>query len=425
MKVLIWDKDFSLKDTGGPAGYLYKVHEYLKQTPTDEIIFYSDIFADNSFEDSNWEILKKALLGKIPLKVIWGKIVRRLTKQTFDNFRMLFHTYYAVPPLSEKEINLMNSVDYVHFHLISSVLRYYPYFKYINSKTILTTHTPEPNITEIEGYRSAVKRMTQYKWVKDKLLKREAFGYQVVDYIMLPVPTAQEAYTSNCPILKKAFYELQNKIFYVPTAIQESVSINQEKQKEYAEKLSSYPFKVCFIGRHNSIKGYDKLQDIAKSCWQKNPNITFVIGGTEKPMMRLDDSRWIELGWIDTSALLESIDMFVLPNKQTYFDLILLEVLRQGIPCILSETGGNKWFINKHINGIYGYEYDDVEAAANLIVHLSHKANTTEWSEIRSNCLEEFKRYYTMSTYVDTYLSQLKLLTDGRGKSLSSKKNKK
>lgn len=414
MKILIWDKDFSLKDTGGPAGYLYKIHEYLKQNHSDEIIFYSDVFTDKSVEDGKLKTLKRVLFGKIPLRVLWGKIIRRLTQKTFENFQMLFHAYYAIPPLSEKEIALMNSVDYIHFHIISSVLSYYPYFRCIDSKTILTTHTPEPNITEIEGYRPSVKRLTRYKWIKNNILKREAFGYRVVDYIMLPVPTAQEAYTSNCTILKKAFGGLQDKIFYVPTAIQESITINEEKNKEYAEKLSSYSFKVCFIGRHNQIKGYDKLQDIAKACWQRNPNITFVIGGLEKPLTRLEDSRWIELGWIDTSALLKNIDIFILPNKQTYFDLILLEVMRQGVPCVISNTGGNKWFIEKEIYGIYGYEYNDVDAAAKLIIQLSHKANSPEWDEISNNCLEEFKDNYTMKRYIDTYLSQIRCLAGDR-----------
>lgn len=410
MKILIWDKDFSLKDTGGPAGYLYKIHEHLIQNPVDEIIFYSDVFAGKTVHESKLKIIKRIISGKLPFIVLWGNIVRRLTEKYLKNIHTIFHAYYFVSTLTEEEIALINSVDYIHFHIMSSVLRYYPFLKNTDAKTILTTHTPEPNITEMEGYKPLVKSITRYKWIKNKLLKREAFSYNFVDYIMLPVPTAQEVYTTNCTILKETFCKLQNKIFYVPTAIQESVAVNDKKKKEYSKQLSSFPFKVCFIGRHNQIKGYDKLKEIASECWKKNPDLRFIVGGAEGPIPRLNDHRWIELGWVDTSALLENIDVFILPNKQTYFDLILLEVIRQGVPCIISNTGGNKWFIDKGINGIYGYEYDNVQVAADLIIQLSNKVNTEEWTNIQNNCRDEFKANFTLDKYINSYLSQIKSL---------------
>lgn len=409
MKVLIWDKDFALRDCGGPPGYLYKIHEYLKVNPSDEIIFYSDVVGNRIPEDGKLKLLRRILLGEIPPCVLLGKIIRRFFKKRFTNFYILFHIYYEVPILSEKEIALMNSVDYIHFHLIASVLHNYQYFKYIKAKTILTTHTPEPNIMEMEGYMPSIKKWLIYKWVRNKILKREAWGYKVVDKIMLPVPSAQEAYTLSCPILKNTFNNIQDKIFYIPTAIQKTILIDEDKKKEYAKYLPSDSFKVCFIGRHNQIKGYDKLQEIAKICWMKNRNINFIIGGSENPIKRLVDPRWIELGWVDTYALLDNIDVFILPNKQTYFDLILLEALRQGVPCIISNTGGNKWFISKNINGIYGYDYDDPESASELIIQLEKKINSPEWDEIKGNCMKLFKEHCTLRKYMDSYLSQIKL----------------
>ena len=39
-KILIWNKNLPLKNAGGPAGYLYNIHSYLKEYPVDEISFY-------------------------------------------------------------------------------------------------------------------------------------------------------------------------------------------------------------------------------------------------------------------------------------------------------------------------------------------------------------------------------------------------
>lgn len=38
-KVLIWD-DFPMSNIGGPMGYCYNIHEYLKDHPTKQITFF-------------------------------------------------------------------------------------------------------------------------------------------------------------------------------------------------------------------------------------------------------------------------------------------------------------------------------------------------------------------------------------------------
>ena len=40
-KVLIWDT-FPLENIGGPMGYLYNLHEYLKEHPSAQITFLSN-----------------------------------------------------------------------------------------------------------------------------------------------------------------------------------------------------------------------------------------------------------------------------------------------------------------------------------------------------------------------------------------------
>ena len=56
-------------------------------------------------------------------------------------------------------------------------------------------------------------------------------------------------------------------------------------------------------------------------------------------------------------------DTFVLPNKETYFDLVLLEVLSLGTPVVISNTGGNKYFEQFKMDGIklFDTEKDAIE----------------------------------------------------------------
>lgn len=46
-KVLIWD-NFQLKNIGGPMGYCYNIHEFLKKHPNNQIAFLSDYFKNKT-----------------------------------------------------------------------------------------------------------------------------------------------------------------------------------------------------------------------------------------------------------------------------------------------------------------------------------------------------------------------------------------
>ena len=112
-------------------------------------------------------------------------------------------------------------------------------------------------------------------------------------------------------------------------------------------------FVVSYVGRHNSIKGYDILKKIGEDILRKHDNVYFLIAGREEPMQGLDNKRWIEVGWTDDPhSLIAASDVFVLPNRETYFDLVMLEVLSLGTIIVANNTGGNKYFSKTNTNGI-------------------------------------------------------------------------
>jgi glycosyltransferase involved in cell wall biosynthesis len=101
-------------------------------------------------------------------------------------------------------------------------------------------------------------------------------------------------------------------------------------------------FIICFIGRHNSIKGYDLLKDAATILLEKYPDIAIVVAGVPGPMEPVSHPRWIECGWMSNpEQLIAASNVFVLPNRSTFFDLVLLEAMSIGTPIIASRTGGN------------------------------------------------------------------------------------
>ena len=57
----------------------------------------------------------------------------------------------------------------------------------------------------------------------------------------------------------------------------------------------------------------------------------------------LDHKDWIEHGWTQTPEdVVEASDVFVLPNRLTYFDLVLIEVLATGRIILAANNGGNR-----------------------------------------------------------------------------------
>ena len=174
--------------------------------------------------------------------------------------------------------------------------------------------------------------------------------------------------------------------------------------------LPNDSLKVCYIGRHNEIKGYDKLQEIARKVWDVLPNTKFIIGGKEEPMKGIKDERWIELGWVNTFALLNEIDVFILPNQQTFFDLILIEVLRQGVPCIISNTGGNKWFEQFNLEGLKIFDYNNVATAVSLVGYFKNAKDNKMLSKLGQSNHKFFVDNLTVGKYISNYINQVETL---------------
>lgn len=403
MKVLIWTKKISLVNKGGPMGYCYNIKSYLDEHPCEEIDFYPGSVCLDSQKET-------AALINVTLKQrIKKKLVSFLQKNKYTSFALtIYSLYFRKYPLSAKDKELLKKYDFVHVHGSYEILSSFLDFKSAKTKVILTTHTPEPLIDEEIGRFGDEFLFRLLPCIRNFFLKREIKAYNRADLVMFPVPEAREPYINKSQYHKQAFVEIESKTFFVPTAIN---NLKNAPEKKFYLKKYDIPddaFKICYVGRHNEVKGYDFLKKIAKKTWEKFPNAYFVIGGTESPMKGLCDSRWIELGWVNTCELLNEVDVFVLPNKETYFDIILLEVLRQGVPVIISKTGGNKWFVDKGVAGIHCVDYADVEGGAVLLQQLYVEKKNGRLELQRKANMEFFEKKLYMANYIENYLMSLK-----------------
>ena len=381
-KLLIFFPDRKIEPKGGPAGYLYNLKEGLKsinQTDID-VSFYSG--TPISLEENN------ELRKRIPKRI---KDIRRAYK--YSNYL-------------KRKINIEEYVmqyDAIHYHSTEDMYLCRDFLSSYSGKVILTSHTPCVSYKELIGRLN----LLDYRLLKKKidgLVEMDRYAFTRADCVVFPCPEAEEPYFNTWE--DYANIRIKKKYRYVPTGIVGCYA--KTTREEYRKKngIDNEAFVISYVGRHNEIKGYKDLKEIGVRLLNKhNKDIYFLIAGKEGPLYRLEDKRWIEVGWTnDPHSLIAASDVFVLPNKETYFDLILLEVISLGIPAIISSTGGNKYFRQYNLPGLRLYETID-EACGILSEFKTYKRNQLE--KIGNENKELFEKNFNIEVFANNYISMI------------------
>lgn len=406
-KILIWD-NFELKNVGGPSGYLYNLHEHLLKHPCEQIVFLSDLMKEHEGgvelsiterSGSNAKGKDAEFYSKIKEKI--HKLKRELRKPYDFCWKQYRDQINWIP--SDIDLNVF---DYIHFHWaiqIGSFKYRYPFYK---GKIILTPHCPCLYVDEFLSQRSS-----WFKLFRPVALYNECRAYKQTDYIMFPCKSAREPYEKDKKV-KSIFDSKEDHIFYVPTAILDS-SINiSNAQKLINLGIPNDAFVIGYFGRHNRIKGYDILKKVGEALLDIIPNLYILCAGVGD-IAPLEHNRWIELGFINnTKELLPQCDLYILPNRETYFDIITLEVLRAGVNIIMSDTGGNKYFKeipHEKTIGISYFNIKDIDSLIDIVkTKIKEKNEDPEcFSNRKRKNRELFENWFSLGMYTKRYIESI------------------
>lgn len=339
-KVLIYFPINRLIPKGGPAGYLNNLYTELQKSYKDSETVFEFLPSETALTDN------KGLRDSMPKRV--RDVYRAL------RFTKLLSKQKPAP-------DNLDSYDAIHFHSTETMYYCRKWLEDYKGKVVLTSHSPCIYHQELIGRLNPF----DYKLLKsklDKLEQMDIYAFTRADYIVFPCEEAEEPYYNTWDKYKSI--RKAEKYRYMTTGI---VGCNAKVDRQnYREKynIPNDAFVVSYAGRHNEIKGYADLKKIGKDLL-RDKNVYFLIAGREEPMKGLKDDRWIEVGWTnDPHSLIASSDVFVLPNRETYFDLILLEVMSLGVPIVLSNTGGNKYFKKYNLDGMKFYSTLDEAKSA-------------------------------------------------------------
>lgn len=316
MKIAVMNYAGKSPNKGGPTGYLYNLYRGFNDEQNVPDFLYVEEFVMPHKQKNNQTVS---------------------TKENKFKRCLLELGYFLILGIRcrKKLKNKVNQYDVIHAHGSQDVYYLRKYCKY-KGKIILTSHRPESYIDEGRPILNKCDGWIYkpFKWFYNHM---ESLSYKEADGFIFPSPHAMEIY-KNFPGFNKA---LKNKpVEYVYTGcVKKPVTIDKD---EYRSKynIPNEHFVVTFIGRHTKIKGYDRLVSAFSELEKKD--ITVVVAGASSDIMPPNSTKWIELGYItDANNLMNASDVVVIPNRNTYYDLVIIEALSQGCIVISSNTGGN------------------------------------------------------------------------------------
>lgn len=397
MNILIFMKESDLKPTGGPAGFCYNIFHEIKEQGIVEIKF---LPSDDSTHMKHVGVYHQ-ITSILPKWLNAAQIAYRRKRN--------YQTMIKSPKYHDIDFSLY---DAVHFHSTISLYKYRKDLESYQGKVILTTHSPVPQFQEIYA---ELPTKIEKKWYHNfyaTLDQIDEYAFNRADYVIFPCEDAEESYLKNWDKYQEIHNQLckDRKMKYISTGILPKKILRDRKQVCKELSLNPESFIISYAGRHNQVKGYDLLQKIAQKLWESGKDFPFVICGKEIPIKGLSDSRWTEIGWTtDSQSYIAASDVFVLPNRETYFDIIMLEVLSCGKIIVASRTGGNKYFEKIAAKGIF--LYDTVDEAVNIIKKIE-LMSPEKRQMLETDNRKLFYKYFTTDKYIKEYLNFLSMIVN-------------
>lgn len=391
-KVLIYLNENELASRGGPLGYNYNLKKGLEMTGGNFPIHIDFLPGSTVRNDVNNYIEK-----------VRNKKLRKFIaciKSIYTKGGVLYWGNHK----SEKDLSYY---DAVHFHSTYDLYKVRNSLKNYKGKVILTPHTPTKPSKEIFDNLSRFERVNMRGFYK-ALDDIDEYAFELADYYIFPCEESEEPYYNNWPGFQEIKEKHKDKFYYNPTGIiEQTAKISREEIRD-KYGIPQEAKLVCYVGRHNEIKGYSDLKKIGEKVLTENKNAYFLIAGREEPLKKLDHDRWLETGWTnDPGSIIQAADVFVLPNRETYFDLVLLEALSLGQVVLATRTGGNRYFEKKGCKGVRLYNTFE-EGYASICEFFEMPEEQID--KLRKSNREFYEKEFTVDLFTKRYLRILEAI---------------
>lgn len=365
-----------IRPGGGPRGYLYNLSEQVRISGSSVVSVMSRNSVNNRQEINTGVCREIGLIGSI----------QRLVYYFLFGFRDCYK-------FTNDELIELNKARIIIFHRRSHLDAYLKQAaNRIDQIIIIMPHNPlspvEESIQLMPVSRGwAVTKV--WKLITKILCEKEIESFSNADGVLLASENATESYYSSFPRLKERFNAI--KKYVINSGVNKLIVNKNVTPDTILPEQTIGKIKICYFGRYENVKGYDIFIDLAKSN-QFLDCYSFISAGSGSKSV---DSfgNYFNLGWRnDIAELIYCSDVVVVPNRVSYFDLIILESLSLGKPVVTSNIGGGR--------DIYGpgvYKFNNVRELEEILLSKKYLLNCS--SKIKTHFLNEYSSNAMLSRY--------------------------
>lgn len=372
---------------GGPAGYIANLWKGLSGQNVQNIA----LVAENRTE----AVLSKRKVLKFLVQLVPFSSLRRKWRKRLEP-KAGYDVTEEMPVCFKK---ILDKYDFqtVTCHGCKDTVWLKQYIKKrgLKAKVLQMSHSPVLPSKELYSFLLPVNPDT----AREQLAVWQSFehrAFEAADVLLAPSSEALDTYRQDAAYFNDLLK--RKSVKFLPTGCAElPVSNKDALRQKYG---ITTPFVICYVGRHESVRGYDRLKEIGRRVLETRQDVTFLIGGAlGNELKPLVHPRWIELGWTNPAEVFSASDLFVSPGRQVYFDLILLEALSAGKNVLAAAAGGNisVWRQTQALE-LFKNEEECIEQI-NHFLGLDESARAALSLRARA----AYEQYYTLDAFASNY----------------------
>ncbi|WP_414584981.1 glycosyltransferase [Scytonema sp. PCC 10023] len=240
---------------------------------------------------------------------------------------------------------------------------------------LLQSHCPELPSEEIASLQP---KFTQedVEWCKEA--ERDAFNR--ANILIFPNYDSTKIYAS--------LISPKSIIYYLTSGAKE------------VKDLKNYPLnqniQLLYVGRRNRIKGFDIIRESFQKAYAQRKDINLIVLGNGE---KIEEDGIFDIGFSHSPHdWIYNCDYVINCNRQSYFDLSVLETLSIGTPLLISTNFGHRELAEEKSKGIIDIGEPTVQNLTNALLSQSIVKKQFNQQAIEENKLL-FKRKYSDSLY--------------------------
>jgi glycosyltransferase involved in cell wall biosynthesis len=276
-----------------------------------------------------------------------------------------------------KEIKAYN-YKYIYFHDCET----FEYCKHLISPkqtVILQSHSPELPSTEAQASNMSPHFV-------DFLKKAEKNSFERADIIIFP--------HKDCVPLYESLKFDKSKIRYILSGAKSTSDLRKYPLEK--DKIN-----LLYIGRRNKIKGFDIVLESFKNVVKKRNDINLIIVGNG---VKIESDQLFDIGTTNNPLnWYYSVDYVINSNRQSYFDLSVIEAVSTGTPIILANNFGHNYYKDKS-SGIITFNSNNQEELEDILLNTIKKEQekNSENINLYNDELSDIKYYERFKQFFES-----------------------